>query len=82
MLTKCIWTSHKTGFFKEIYFLNLKIYLKYQKIPTFTAFILLYSLEGFKTIFNLYEAPSKKKYARSEVFFPYWVVWIQTGLAK
>ena len=71
--------TNKVFFKKKIkskYTWNTK---KFQHLPLSfysTAF------ECFKTVFTFIVAPSKKKCAHSEVFFPYWVVWIHTGLVK
>ena len=59
----------KKQFFLKIILKKLKIYVKNKKIPTFTAFILQYSLCVFQNSFYFLCSPPKKKCVPLEVFF-------------
>ena len=70
MLTKCIGTSHKIGFFQNIFLKKSKNIPKIlKKIQHLPLSFYRTPFECFKTVFTFYVAPPKKKCARSEVFF-------------
>ena len=79
-MSKCIRTS-EIEFFLKIILKKSKNICEIQKTPTFTVFFST-PFCVFQYSFHFLFGTPKKKYAWSEVFSPYWVVLIHTGLAK